>query len=554
MEERAFRLLRNAVVIALSAAFIAGIFVPVYSDEIGWRFQERAAIDGVDKLFTDICGPNTLAVPPFFMMPARYFSAYINLWFADPFYVRLAGILCALSWLAMVVAIIRRIASDRQEQAVLGVCALGLLTLANTPLLLIWSRPEQPLLLTATAALLMALTARSPGESSGTTSDTSAKVAWWRSLAILAFGTLALSYHARALFLVPLFLGCIGLASRGRAALLPRLVVGSTLVAVTASAASYWIHRLQCPNDPILRAAYNAQNMGFDLLRVHDADAFVNVLGKLIANVDFRAYVQMVLPYRYPMSAWLPYDQITQTGTVRWGILLLGAWIGIAFFTIIGLVLGVKATLRERFSDPRPLLSLILLMTVAGWSAAQATRHVYEAILIVPLLTLAAVLAMSSAKPDGRLLAIRNVLAAFLGLGAMISVAITAELWRPSLMRSNAQSGYIAEQPASVPVFGYSSVKPEILAAARQCGIPEPGKAKRLMIDDLTYFPFMQSKLPEHRFGLIGIWQGTVSDPIAYLKSRGSDGIIMGCRNLTPELRARAKSHGQFCCLGPPEW
>ena len=85
MSERALKQLRAIVASVFVLAVLGALFLPVYSDEIGWRFQERAALDGVDRLFSDICGPNTLAVPPFFMMPVRYFSAYTNLLFADPF-------------------------------------------------------------------------------------------------------------------------------------------------------------------------------------------------------------------------------------------------------------------------------------------------------------------------------------------------------------------------------------------------------------------------------------------------------------------------------------
>ena len=69
---RAFEWLRNAALGVLIAALLAGLFLPVYTDEIGWRLQERAGFDGVDKLYTEICGPNTLARPPFWMMPVRY--------------------------------------------------------------------------------------------------------------------------------------------------------------------------------------------------------------------------------------------------------------------------------------------------------------------------------------------------------------------------------------------------------------------------------------------------------------------------------------------------
>jgi hypothetical protein len=51
---------------------VLGTALPLYTDEIVWRFQERAGFTpGVDPMFSDTCGPNTLARPPIFMIPAR---------------------------------------------------------------------------------------------------------------------------------------------------------------------------------------------------------------------------------------------------------------------------------------------------------------------------------------------------------------------------------------------------------------------------------------------------------------------------------------------------
>lgn len=46
----------------LIISILSGVLLPVYTDETGWRFEERAAIDGgVDIMFNDVCGPNTIA-------------------------------------------------------------------------------------------------------------------------------------------------------------------------------------------------------------------------------------------------------------------------------------------------------------------------------------------------------------------------------------------------------------------------------------------------------------------------------------------------------------
>ena len=94
-----------------------GLLVPIYSDEVGWRMQARSAIDGgVDRFLAEACGPNTLAHPPFFIVPLRYFSGYANLAFADPLFIRLAGVACALAWLAMLWMLIGNVSRSARER------------------------------------------------------------------------------------------------------------------------------------------------------------------------------------------------------------------------------------------------------------------------------------------------------------------------------------------------------------------------------------------------------------------------------------------------------
>lgn len=554
--------LRNVAILLLALALMAGLFLPIYSDEIGWRFQERAGFDGVDKLFSDICGPNTLARPPFFMMPARYFSALFNAVFADPLYVRLSGIAYALAWFALVLALVRRVARSPVQAAVLGALAAALMALGNQPLLLVMSRPEQPVLLALTGALLLA--ANGWDEAYGAPS--SARRAWIRSTCVLLLAIVAVSYHLKGVFLVPLFAACLFYASQGRAAHVPRLVAGALLVAVTALAAQYWIARFQCPDDPLLRAHFARNNFGAILTGVHNVRDVWPLIGKLFDNVSLFEYVRLVAPKALPLSYWLPAGEIDAADVERWSTFLVWCWgAALAVGTVALLVAGWQQVCRWRGSgaarlpfalglEPRIVMAALLLVTVAGWSATQIVRNVYEASFVPPLLALAVILALTAPQPKRWLLVGEGVLALALAVCALVSVPLVANLWGPSLAHSARETGYIARQPYSVPPFGYAALKPRILALSQQCGIPEPRRARAVMIDEVTYFAFMESRLPQHRLGVLSIWNGSITDPVAYLKSRGSDGAILGCHLLPPALRAKARSSGPVCCLAPPNW
>jgi len=545
-EGRAFEWLRNAVVGMFVAAILGGFFLPVYTDEVGWRFQERAALDGVDKLFSDMCGPNTLAAPPFFMMPVRYYSAFFNTSFADPFYVRLSGILYALVWLALLVVLIRRIAISRPDRMVLTIIGVGLLCLGTMPLLLVWSRPEQPIVLAATAALLIAWK-----QDAG---DAAVRTSWARSIGILLLATIALSYHLKAVFLLPLFLACLFFASRGRQASLPRLAAGAVMIAMAGWSTHYWIHRLQCSGDPILFASFAQHSLGVELTNARDWTGRISAMVKIIGNVTLLDYFGMPVPRPNPLSNWLEPGQIAVGPAFAWFRGLILAWSVAVLLAAIAIYVQLREAWQNRRLDPRPILAALLLGTALAWSATQVIRNVYEAGFVLPLVMLGVVLVLSAPGRGERIGKWVNVLAAITGLCALASPLAVATIYAPSFARAKAQTGYLAAQPYSLAPFGYASLEPDIRGAARKCGIGDPAKAKALMVDDITYFTFMKSRLPQHYLGVVSIWKGSIADPMAYLRSKGSDGAIVSCHLLPPGLRARAKSQGQFCCLGPPNW
>ncbi|MDR2856434.1 MAG: hypothetical protein LBV50_01120 [Novosphingobium sp.] len=549
MEAKVLGRLRNTVVGVLVVAILAGMFLPIYTDEVGWRFQERAGLDGVDKLFNDICGPNTIARPPFFMMPVRYYSAFFNTSFADPFYIRLSGVFYALLWLVLLLVLIRRITTSPSDRLQLSIIGVGLMCLGTMPLLLVWSRPEQPILLATTAALVVAWTSGGhlPAASS-------ARSAWLRSVAILLLAVFAFSYHLKAIFLTPIFLACLFFASRGRHANLPRIVIGALFVIMAAAAANYWVHRLQCPGDPVLFTAFASNNMGMALTGSRNWTELASAAAKIMGNATSLEYFRLPVPAVDPLSNWLEPGQISKGHSRIWSVVLVFLWLEMVMLAVACIYIKVREGWSERHLDARPVLAVIILATVLAWSATQAIRNVYEASLALPLVMLAVIFALSGIRHGNRIGKWVRVASLLIGVLAIVSPLAVAAIYGPPIARASTQKGYLGAQPTSLPAFGYASLKPDILGAARKCGIDDPARAKALMVDDLTYFAFMKSRLPQHQLGVLSIWRGTIDDPIAYLRSRGSGGAIVGCHLLPDELRRRAKSQGAFCCLGPPHW
>lgn len=549
MEERIARWLSGAVPVMLVAALLVGMFVPVYTDEIGWRLHERAGFDGVDKLFNEACGPNTLAVPPWFMMPVRWYSAVFNGAFPDPFWIRVSGVLYALLWVGLVFVLIRRVAERPDDRAVVSTIGFGLLGLGTMPFVMVWSRPEQPIALAAVGALVLAF---ADGIGPSRPLSTS-RQAWMRSAGIWMLGCVAASYHVKGLLLLPLMLACLFFVSHGRRSVVPRIVFAALAMITTASAVAYWSSRMACPGDAILRLSAS-DNLSGAIAGVSSVGQAQSLVGKLLTNVSIFPYVAAVGPHADPMSSWLELNQIGKAASFQWFLLACVAWALALLLGAGSAVSGLVRSVRERRLDPRPILAIIAAGIAVAWTAMQDTiRNVYEAKFVLALLVLAIVLGLSSYVSE-RLKAVKMVATVFIGVFAVLSPVVITALYTPSFERAARQQGHLEAQPYSLGVFGFAKLRPQIEAAAKLCGITDAARAHALMIDDATYLVFMRARLPQHVYGVLGEWRGEIDDPIAYLKSRGSTGAVVSCRYLGPDLLGRAKRVGDYCCLGPPDW
>ncbi len=509
---------------AWGLSLLLGLLVPVYSDEVGWRLQERAGLDGVDKLYSEQCGPDTLARPLWFMWPVRWYSGYFNGAFPDPLWVRVSGVAYVLAWGWMVLALLRRMEAGRAAT----VLVVGLLGLGTLPLQLVWSRPEQPILLCLTAALLLAW-------------DGQSRASWWRAPAMVALGVIALSYHFKALLLVPVFVLCALLADRRRATLALRVLAGFALVGLAVASAQHWFARLSCAGDPLLAAQHAEQSLHFD----PQAGIFGHLL-TLLGNYNLPAYVTLAAPDVTPMSHWLPYHLVSKPEQIAWSAVMIALW----FFGFLlaggALWRAVKGRWRAAICDLRVVFALLLYGAASAYGAAQVVRNVYEAAFVLPLLAMAYGAALSATPASPR----AQGWAGLTGAAMLLSMVLVGAIYGPSLVGASRASGYLAEQPLSVPVFHYAQARERITRAAGLCGITPDNHTQRLLIDDASYFTFMATRLPDHHLSVLDPqWRGGISDPLAYLRAQGMDGVVVACRFMEPHVRAKAREYDGVCCL-----
>ena len=528
--------LPSIAAITLVALLLFGLLLPVYADEVDWRFAERAAIDGFDKQPNDSCGPSSMAVPPWFMMPVRYYSAWLNQLFPDPFYVRISGVLYALILLTMVWRLVARITPQAEQRRLIQTICVSLLGLATLPLLLVMSRPEQPILLSLLAALLLAF--RPPSSNTQTIA--------LRCLGVLACACIALSYHMKGVLLAPAFAFCLLLCGSGRKSIALRGIAITLLIAAAVVAARYWVGKVACPGNPALAAVYAKMNVSALLSQGNGISGAFHALAQ---NANVLIYLMRTAPDVTPTGTWV-IQAVSQAQMVNWRIGLFVIWLPITVLTAIGIGRGLITTLREKRLDARPILALLILSLTLAWGMTQTVKNVYESGFIVPLWIVVVALGLATGQWGRRLVLTARILALAMGISGALLVAT----YLPSFARAAHSQAYLGQQLTSQSVFGYGAAKPRIMAAAKLCGIGAKGRPQALLIDDVTYFAFMGSHRPQQDHGVLGLWSAGIGDPVRYLKSVGSDGAILGCHFLPPALRGRAKRVGEFCCLSPPNW
>ena len=534
---------RAASLVALGglvAMLAFGLLLPVYSDEIAWRFHERAALDGgYDVWLNDICGAQTIARAPWFMMPARWFSATMNLALPSPLFVRIEGVVCALAWLALLWRLTGRVVGEPATRNAARTLALALLGLGVLPLLLVMSRPEQALILTLGAMIALAL------PRGGDRPDFAGKpaLAWLRCGAILMLATIALSYHIKGVLYAVVAAACLAVCARGPRTLAPRLVAGAVLAVLTFAAFRYWSARFACPGDPMLARLLAGQNLAALL---GNGDEIVSKLPRLVANALPIFYVVPAIPSPEPISAWLPPHVFSPTLAMSFRVVMFAMWAAAGGLALFAVVRGVATKGLVRLLEPRLVIAATIVACLLVWGFSQVAKNMYEAAHVLPLSALAMVLAIGSsdAAPRRVLSALAAVALAFALLGQAVVMATLAGPFAAAA----ASRGALPDQPLSLAVFRYGEAHGDIFRAMRAAGMPD--RLERPLIDDATYMALQRSHLPLHVLGVFGPWNGSITDPADYLQRRKSSGIVALCVNLPPRFRAAAARSGEICAVG----
>ncbi|MDB5680649.1 MAG: hypothetical protein JWO16_454, partial [Sphingomonas bacterium] len=477
-------------------------------------------------------GANTNATPAFFMLPVRWFSSLLTRFLPDPAPIRLSGVAFAVLGVFGIRMLIRRATDDVRRRATIDLLCFALLGIGVLPLLLVWSRPEQPVWLAILASVLIAL--RRPGNPRALPIVPVA--------VILLLALLAMSYHLKALFYLPVFALAIGLCRQGDRRFLIRGTALALMFGSAWLAYRYWSQRFACPDDPVLSAKLAAENASILLLGGGWRN-LVSVLPDLFGNMLPRLYIELSLPKKIYMADWLPSGLMSAQMLSIWKRVGHTAWHVALAAGLFGLILAmIRADRRWK-----PLLiALTLIGCATAWAALQLNKNAYEAALYIPVIVAALALILAAIPGEGRWL---PPIAWAIAAVSLISQVALIGVYGPWLWSVSRSGGYVAQQPYSLGAYGYGALRRQIVSAGAKCGItPE---SPRVLIDDLTYFSYAQGYRPVHRLGLLSMWNGSTGDPMTWLRTHGSSGAVIGCHYLPPAMRARAIATGSFCCVKP---
>jgi hypothetical protein len=118
--------LRRAVVGGLLIALVAGMLLPVYTDEIGWRLRNGRGSTGWTSFIRTIADRTR--------WPCRHVAGGGTGFFTrfpDPMFVRVSGVAYAIVFIVMVLRLVKQIGRSYDERHTLAIIASALMGWAS---------------------------------------------------------------------------------------------------------------------------------------------------------------------------------------------------------------------------------------------------------------------------------------------------------------------------------------------------------------------------------------------------------------------------------------
>ncbi len=500
-------------------SFELSIFYPIYSDESDWKLISSRFLLDQKKLvyFFPACLNSFVLDAPISWYPGRLLDSLIYQGAHDNAQLRIVGIVQYV----FLITIFWQIAYLRTNLGMLRsfLFVLAFLSIGVLPVLLIFNRPEQSLLVYLSLCIYLAvLNSNKPNRLLANQ--------LFVTILFCLLANLMIATHPKGIYLMPIVLIAFRKVVKSPGYIL--ILIG-VMCWTSVETIQLWNARTTCAASPWLETTLRAMTLNIGSL-FSEPTAF---LLQVIKNcVRFYSYINEIFFHATYQSQWLPSLELS---TYKQLTLRLLNVLCLVVLTTIVVYLGLQLR-KTRFAAARMFdsFAFAIVMSLTLITVMQIGKNFYESALILPLLLLLCLFLING--QDGK------------------SLKFVTYIALPALLVVGAFSGYAryALWADYLPVWRMTATAPSInhdLAedfAQKQCGIGN--QAQKLVLDRVTYASFWQHPLPVFADYLLG-WYASGTNYQKTIAGLNSDGLVAMCDGLPAGLLALSKQNGAVCCI-----
>lgn len=520
---------------------------PVYYDEIAYRItNSRIFFDGFFKIsyYFPVCKAIEQMDAPLLWIPGRIIDGILFYLGKTPWSFRFIGTLMYITWLAGTANIASKILDHKKSKYYFAVIMIAFSTVGVLPAMMVWTRPENELLIALSFFLFFPLyTSR--------IERPSFRKAVFEFILFLLMASWCLPLHSKSVLFIPLM--CLSFCYSFHPWRVTRSIslLGGLYLA-SLSFASYKAHTYRnsyCPeSNGGLNKIFSSLNLMPEIL-FQDPKSFFEGVYVNLSNT--KCYFERIFFLdSYPVH-WLPPGTMSGVSAdllnnlIRLAIFLAAILIPMEFIAACS-----NFSKKPSFqSSQKILLPLSFIVSLFILNALQITKHMYESIIFIGSIPLTLVYLFSTNSGSTPLKTIRFLMMiSIVGISILSQIHLCKGLYTLYSDKSFAGAGYPAARSAS-----YEEDSRNLESLAKQCNL-DPRKSHHVGGDLPAYFFFLESERPF----LLNFhnWLLAVSFPEApdawkqSLKDLNSSGVIADCSFIPGELHHLAKKEGNFCCIG----
>lgn len=526
-----FRYLPRALYALLALAFVLSFlltlwmvfYFPIYGDELFWKLMiSRLETDHgkLVYLFAQ-CSEGQWIDAPLTWHPAMLIHSWLYEDASHPWRLRVHGWFIFLFLLALWTCLLKRRAGLGVTDAFLAVSAF--LSVGVLPFLLVYARPEQPLLLLITLSLLVTLY-KAP------TYRLSWPIGFLVALSFALVATLLAATHPKGMFLFPALLV---LAWRQLKSW-PLLLLLVLILGWTAyDTSQVWQLRTTCPEFPGLMSVLRGLTLQPGVL----LSSPITFIQQSWSNVlDFGAYLRSLHFQDQYVADWLPAGKGGVMSTQARSVANILLWIPLLVAVLV-IALNWLVDRRPR-GRVDPLLWFTILLSLASIVVLQTQKNFYEVSLVWPLVLLLAIFSFGRPISESKRGGVRIIIAVLM-LVALLSGILREERFGEFV------SGWRQARLQEVEMMDHQNQGLRDFAR-KECGIT--GNAQRLVLDKDTYQAFWNHEQPIFLDYASG-WWAAESNVRETFRKRRVQGLVALCTNIPESDRSRVREFGSYCCM-----